>query len=219
MTTHLRPVDEAVTPSTGSAHPRRAAARSLLVLAVPTVVYFAVRPSVGTDAVALAIAGAVPLTYQVALVLWRRRVELLAVLTSVGFAVGCLVSLLAGGSSLPLKLHEAVATFVVGIVLLAAVLIRRPLPVGRLLKVARADRPLDTTLSVMVGGFLVLHALLHVALAVSLSTPTYLVAGRILNSTTLAVGALCLYVYVRRARRHAIGDRLPPTSKPSRSDR
>jgi cytochrome c oxidase assembly factor CtaG len=57
-------------------------------------------------------------------VLWRRRVDLWAVLTSAGFALGCIASLLAGGSSLPLKLHEAAAVFLVGVILLGAVLAR-----------------------------------------------------------------------------------------------
>jgi hypothetical protein len=101
----------------------------------------------------------------IVLVVFRRRIDLWAVLTAVGFAFGRLASLLAGGSSLPLKLHEAAVTFVLGIVLLGAVLARRPLPVGRVVKVPHADRAVDAALSVMIGGFLVLHALLHVALA------------------------------------------------------
>jgi hypothetical protein len=123
--------------------------------------------------------------------------------SSIGFALGCLASLLAGGSSLPLKLHEAAVTFALGLVLLGAVLIRRPVPMGRLLRVPGADRRLDATLSVMVGGFLILHALLHVALAVSMSTTTYVVAGRIVNWATIALGATALYAYLRRVRRSA----------------
>jgi hypothetical protein len=49
-------------------------------------------------------------------------------------------------------------------VLLVAVLVRRPLPVGRVLKVPHTTRAVDAALGVMVGGFLVLHALLHLAL-------------------------------------------------------
>ena len=51
----------------------------------------------------------------------------------------------------------------------------------------------------MIGGFLVLHALLHVALAVTLSTTSYLVMSRIVNWGTIAVGVLCLSAYLRRA--------------------
>jgi hypothetical protein len=58
-------------------------------------------------------------------------------------------------------------------------------------------------LSVLVGGFLVLHALLHLALAVLLPTSTYVVAGRLINWATIGLGAATLYGYLRRARRPA----------------
>lgn len=180
---------------------RRQIVRVLAAPLVSVAVYFAVRPPVGSDAAALAVAGVLPAAYAIAVALVRRRAEPWAVLTSAGFAVGCIVSLLAGGSSLPLKLHEASVTFVLGTIVLVAALFRRPLPVGRVLKVPRADAVIDTTLSVMVGSFLVLHALLHLALAVILSTSGYLIAGRVVSWATLGVGALCLYAYLRRLRR------------------
>jgi len=62
----------AVAPVTGVTG-RRQAARLLAVAAVPTIVYFAVRPLVvHSDAAGLAIAGAVPAAWTIALVLWRR---------------------------------------------------------------------------------------------------------------------------------------------------
>jgi hypothetical protein len=184
----------------------RQAARFLAAPTVALIVYFAVRPFVHSDAAGLAVAGAVPAAWTIALVLGRRRVDLWAVLTSVGFALGCIASLLAGRSSLPLKLYEAAITFLLGVILLGAVLVRRPLPIGRVLKVPHADRRLDATLNAMIGAFLVLHALLHLALALALAltlpTATYLVAGRAVNWAATGAGALCLYSYLHRARRH-----------------
>jgi hypothetical protein len=180
---------------------RHKALRVLTVPAVSAIVYFAVRPAVGSDTAGLAIAGAVPAAYTIVAVLLTRRAELWAAATAAGYALGCLASLLAAGSSLPLKLHEAAVTFVLGVVLLGAALARRPLPMSRVLKVPRADRATDTALSVMTGGFLVLHALLHLALALTLSTAAYLTAGRAVSWAALAVGALCLYSYLRRLRR------------------
>lgn len=177
------------------------AARLVALVAVPLIVYFLVRPSVASDAAGLAIAGAVAVSYTIALMLIRRRVDLWAVLTSVGFAIGGVASVLADGNTLPLKLHEAAVTFVLGVILLCAVLARRPLPVGRVLKVCHADRYLDMTLSVMIGSFLVLHALLHLGLALTLSTDSYLTLGRVVGWSTLGVAAACLYGYLRRLRR------------------
>lgn len=103
-------------------------------------------------------------------------------------------------SSLPLKLHEAFITFGIGLILVIAVLIRRPIPIARLLRVPTGDNQLDRSLGVIVGGFLVMHALLHFALAVSLSTNSYLVAGRVIDWATIALGVLGLSAYVRRIR-------------------
>jgi hypothetical protein len=115
---------------TGRRHRGEGLLRALAVPAVSAVAYFAVRPAVGSDAAGLAMAGAVPAAYTIAAVLIRHRVDLWAAVTAVGYALGCVASLLAGGSSLPLKLHEAMITFLLGVVLLVAVLARRPLPVA-----------------------------------------------------------------------------------------
>lgn len=185
--------------------------------AVSVIVYFVVRAWVASDAAGLAIAGAVPISYTIILTWIRRRVDLWAVLTSMGFAFGCVTSLLAGGSSLPLKLHEAAVTFVLGVVLLCAALARRPLPVGRFLKVLYADRHPDIALSVMIGAFLVLHALLHLVLALTLTTASYLTAGRVVDWATLGLAAVCLYSYLRRLRRDPQG-RSPGAEHPAGDD-
>lgn len=169
--------------------------RGALVMVLPLLVYGLVRPAVSSDALGLAIAAAIPVLYSIALAVARRRIDPLAGLSAVGFSVACLISVLTGGSSLPLKLHEAFVTFGVGIVLVIAALVGRPLPVARLVRVARPDRRLERSLGVIVGGFLVLHALLHVALAASLSTSSYLVAGRLINFGTIAIGVFALSAY------------------------
>lgn len=184
---------------------RLRAARLVALPALSVIAYFSVRPLLPSDAAALAIAGALPASYTIALMMVRRHVDLWAALTSVGFAIACLASLLTDGSTLPLKLHEAVITFVVGVLLLCASLARRPLPLGQVLKVTHSDRSLDTALSVMIGSFLVLHALLHVVLAVTLSTDSYLTIGRIVDLATIGAGVACLHGYLRRLRHDSRG--------------
>jgi hypothetical protein len=76
--------------------------------------------------------------------------------------------------------------------------------------VPHADRRLDATLSAMIGAFLVLHALLTLTLALTLPTATYLVTGRAVNWAVIGAGALCLYTYLRRARRYTPGRRARP---------
>lgn len=179
---------------------KQALRRAVLLMVSPLVVYAVVRPIVSSDALGLAIAAAIPVLYSIVLAFVRRRIDPVAGLSAVGFSVACLISVLTGGSSLPLKLHEAFITFGIGVVLIIAVLIQRPVPIARLLRVPSPDRHIDSSIGAIVGGFLILHALLHFALAASLSTSSFLVAGRIIDWGTIAVGGLCLSVYLRRAR-------------------
>jgi hypothetical protein len=181
----------------------RRAMRALAMPVLSMVLFFVVRPFVGSDAAGLAISGALPTAYLVVTAITQRKADPWAALTVLGFALACVATLLAGGSSLPLKLHEAAVTFVLGVVLLVAVLVRRPLRIGALLKVPAADRGDDAALSVMVGGFLVLHALLHLALALTMSTTMFLTVGRVVSWGTLAVGGFALYAYLRRLRQRS----------------
>lgn len=175
---------------------------SLVVNVVaPALVYLLVRPSVSSDSAGLAIAGAIPVIFIVVTLLWQRRVDFLALLATVGFAIGCLASVLLGGNLLPLELHDAVVTFSVGVVLLCAVLIRRPIPLGKLFRVPDPRRQLDASLGAMVGGFLVLHALLRLTLALTLPTSTFVVTSRAVGWGTIALGAFCLRAYLNPRRR------------------
>jgi hypothetical protein len=182
------------------ANRRRQMRHAALLMLLPVLVYAAVRPLVSSDALGLAIAGGVPTLYSLALALVRRQADPVALVSAVGFGVACAVSLLSGGSSLPMKLQEAPITFGVGSVMLVAVLIRRPFPVGRVLRIPSASKRIDSSLGAVIGVFLMLHALVHVALAVALSTSAYLVTSRILDTGTLVAGLVGLNVYVRRVR-------------------
>jgi hypothetical protein len=179
---------------------RRSLRRAIPLMVLPVVLYGLIRPHVSSDALALGIAGGVPLLYSLGVAIVCRTIDYVALVSAVGFSVACVVSFLVGGGSLPLKLHEAMITFAVGLVLLVAVLVRRPFPVGQLLRVPCATKHTNSALGAMIGGFLVLHALLHVTLAVSLSTSSYLIAARLVDWGTLAIGIIGLWAYVRRLR-------------------
>jgi hypothetical protein len=176
--------------------------RLAVAVVAPAVAYGVVRPMVGSDAAALAAAGAIPLGYNVVLAVSRRRIDRLGVLSALSLALGCLLSALLHGDALPLKLKLASVTFVVGVILLTGVLVRRPIPLGRMLRIPPSLR-IDSTLGALIGGFLVLHALLHLALAVLLSTQAYVVASPIIDWGTLGLGFLALRAYVRRLPRDA----------------
>jgi len=172
--------------------------RSVLVMLAPVLVYAIVRPMVSSDALGLGIAGAVPIIYSIGLGIACRRIDLLVLLSAVSFSIACLVSLLTGGSSLPLKLQEAPITFAIGMVLLIAPMIGHPIPLARLMRVPSPNKNIDSSLGVLLGGFLVLHALLHLTLAVSLSTSSFLVLSKVIDWGTVALGIPALSIYGRR---------------------
>lgn len=172
--------------------------RTVLLMGAPLVAYALARPLVSTDALGLAIAAAIPVLYSIGLAVVKHRIDLIAALSTLGFALACLISVLTGGSSLPLKLHEALVTFGIGVVVLIAVLIHRPVPLARLLRISSPTKQVDSSLGAIVGSFLVLHALVHFALAASLSTSSYLTAGRAIDWSTIGLGVLALSAYRRR---------------------
>ncbi len=193
---------------------RSALRRAAVLAAAPLAVYALARPIVKPDALALGIAGTIPVIYSVALAVVSRRIDPLALVTAIGFALACAVSVATGGSSLALKLHEAAITFTVGLVVLGAVLIGRPFPLAVPLRIPSPTKAIDGSLGVIVGAFLMLHALLHLVLAVSLSTGSYLAASRLVNWGTLAVGIAALSMSGRRLRARVPGWRQGPQVGP-----
>lgn len=175
--------------------------RALPLLVGPVLVYAVVRPLVSSSTLALGIAGAIPVLYSIVLAVVRRRIDLFALVSGVGFSVACLVSVLSGGSSLPMKVDEAVITFGIGLVLLTAAAIRRPIPMAKLLRIPTPTKKIDGPLGVAVGGFLVLHALVHIALAVSLSTSSYVVTSRVVDWGTIALAVFGIAAYRRHVSR------------------
>jgi hypothetical protein len=119
-----------------------------------------------------------------------KRRSVLVMLAAVSFSIAGVVSLLTGGSSLPLKLQEAPITFVIGLVLLIAPMIGRPIPLARLMRVPSPNKNIDSSVGVLIGGFLVLHALLHLTLAVSLSTSSFVVLSKVIDWGTVALAIL-----------------------------
>jgi intracellular septation protein A len=173
-------------------------ARGMLLLGLaPAAIYFVAHLVVSSTTVCLALGGGIPMLYQLAECLRGRRPQTLALLSSVGFCVAGIVALATGGSSLPLKLYDPLITFGFGAVLVGAVVMGRPLPVGRFVKVPAEKH---RALGLLLGGFLVAHAMLTVVLAVSLPTSTYVALSKTVGWGTIALGVVGLSTYCRRQR-------------------
>ncbi|MGZ6388093.1 MAG: VC0807 family protein [Ktedonobacterales bacterium] len=184
----------------------RLAPRLIVNFICAPVAYMLLRPQVNSDAIALAIAGAVPIAWTIAFLASRRRFDPIGALAVVGFGVALLVSAFTGGSPLPLKLHwEFLLTGAIGLAFLVSVALRRPLlPVvlrllGRGSTVSSRSPNAVTTL---IGATLLLAAVTHVFLALTLPTATYLLASRVVSWAIYGTGITVLFMYLRRLQAH-----------------
>lgn len=196
-------------PAGGEASPspraglwRRIGPSIVISTIVPLAVYTALRPHVGSDATALLVAAAVPAVFTLAKLVWLRRFDPIGVVAVCGFAVAALVLVVTGGNPIALKLHEALLTGPLGLVLLASAAIGKPLHRVVLRMAARRNPALEraarlssTVVTVLLGATMTLHALVLLMLAVSLPTQTYLEVSRPAGLAVLAVGVGSLVWY------------------------
>jgi hypothetical protein len=177
--------------------------RAAIAFGSPVVVFALIRPYLASEALSLGIAGSIPVLYALFIAFTETRVDPLAFLSAAGFVLACGLSAATGGGSLPLKLHEAFITGGIGLVLITAAALGRPLPLAHRLKITNETPQMDGVLSAIMGLFLLLHALLHLVLAVSLPTRDYLVVSRAVSWGTIGLGVLALSIFVRHARTSA----------------
>lgn len=163
---------------------------------VPLVLVILLRSIYHNDTIALAIAGLIPIVRTAVIVVWRRRIDWIGVLGVLGFAGAFTVSTLSGGSSLPLKLYHPVVTGVIGLTFLGSVAIGKPLMViilqtfthsgiERLSNLESRKKLTNTT--VLVGFVFIIEAVIHIVMALTLSTVTYLFMSRIVTLVGILV--------------------------------
>lgn len=201
-----------------SSHPpsRRPAPRLIAGLAVPVIAFFVILRLVGNATGALAITDAIPLLWVLGYGIWRRRVEPIGLIAVAVFALALVLTIVFGGSPLPLELRRSWFPGVVGLACLISLAARRPLLVIVVAKVAAArsqetDEPgadLDspgarrslTVMTAIIGVTGTADAIAQIVLALTVSTSTFVVVARVASyaiiGSGLAVGAL----YVRRVR-------------------
>jgi hypothetical protein len=191
---------------------RRLLPSVLLNAAVPLLGYALLRPRVGSDAVALAIAGAVPVAVTVAKFAVRRKVDPIGVVALLAFGVALVVMALSGGNPLVLKLHDAVVTGPLGVVCLVSVAVRRPLHRVVIQLLARRDprlrlalrnpatRRASMVMTALVGTVLVVHALVLLALALTEPTGTFLALSKPVGWSIIGTGIVAMLWYRNRLR-------------------
>jgi hypothetical protein len=193
------------TDDPGPRHPALPAllARVLLNAGIPLALYLVLQPVVG-DVAALAIGAAVPAALTGVELAWRRRLDPIGTVALLGFAVVLAVFALTGGDPLVVKLHDAVLTGPLGIVLLASAAVRRPLlvvawPLVRRGRPAPPRRVLAGA-TVLAGAVMTVHAALVLVLALALPTAVFLAVARPVGWAVIAIGVLIGWVYRTRLR-------------------
>jgi|GEM_PF-3531724 len=174
---------------------------------VPLPVYFALL-SYTNVITALAAASAIPVVHTLALFAWRRQVNWLGILAIIGFAGGLTTALL-GGGVLSLKIYGPVITAALGAVFLISAAVKRPFLIAILngLNVGdpqRFEKPLirrrATVITIGFGVVFFYDAIIHVILALTLPTDTYVVADRLLTLSTILLLVFVVRVVMRRIR-------------------
>jgi hypothetical protein len=169
----------------------RAVARRMVTSTVvagiaPFVTYLVVRPQVESNAMALAITFAVPVAWAGFAALWHGRLDLDGSLTIGAYGLALVVTVLSGGSALPLELRAAAETGAVGVACLVSVVLRQPLLLLGLRVMARRGgrrngkwhgavvppklRHTFSVVTVIVGVGFLIEAASQVALALVLPT-------------------------------------------------
>lgn len=185
--------------------------RLLINLAAPLLVYVLLRPHVHSDITALVAGAAIPAAYTAGVMLLRRRLDAIGAFAVSCFAIGLVVVLITGGSELAFKLREDIWTGPLGLACLISVAAGRPMFSVALRIAARRDtqiaeriaaprtRRISTVTTGVVGVILLVHALVMVALALTVSTTTFLALSRPLSLAIVGGGLAPLVWWIRRA--------------------
>ena len=225
-------VGRATPPSTDSADqdeawdpglpPLRAIAPSAIGGAVvPLAVFYLVRPHVGSDATALALAGIPAAMWVTTQWIRRRTLDPIGAIVLSGFAVGLAVSYALGGNAFVLKVRDSAFTLFFGVgSLVTAKFGQRPLTfyVGRALTAGsdthRAKlynelwevppaRATFRIINLVWGVGLVGDAVARVLLAANLSTKTFVAVSPVIGLVFIGGMSVCTFWIVRRSRHSA----------------
>jgi hypothetical protein len=198
----------------------------VISFAVPLLAYDLIRPHVGSSALALALAGAIPVVYTLATLAVTRRLNPVAVVGVISFGLGVLVSWASGGSALALELEDPVLFGLIGAAFLGSLAVGRPLHtvilrwLGRgnpqyAAIASRAERKTSVVVTAIIGVTLLAHSAAVAVLALTQSTGTFVNLQHAVGLPVFALGLACLLFYRSRLQaRQARQARPVPEGRP-----
>ncbi len=180
-----------------------------LNFAGPLLAYHLIRPHTSSSAMALALAGSVPVVYTLSILAIQRRLSPLGMIGMATFGIGAMVSWASGGNTLAMELQDPAVTGLFGLACLGSVATRRPLHriilrwIGRsnphYADVANRAQTRNSMISTTIIGLAFLgHAVALTILALSESTNTFLALQQPVGLPILALGIAGLFVYGTR---------------------
>jgi hypothetical protein len=191
---------------------------------LPLLLYAWLRPLLASDAIALAITGSIPAIQTVALWVGRRRLDWIGAYAALGFSLALVVSVFLAGNAILLEVHGSLLTGIIGLVLLVSVAMRKPLlepvlqafaergPQGSSISGRASIDPVGgqrlarhiPVITTVLGLAFFANAVVHIVLALTLPTATFLVVSRL---ATLAIlgGGVALLAWMRRRKASLVG--------------
>jgi len=194
--------------------PQLSPRRLLAGLVLPLAAYLLIRALIGSATGALAITEAIPATWVLFLMIARRRVDPIALVSVLTVAVAFAAYALTGGDPVALKLRRGAVTGTLGIAALASVGLGRPLLLLVSVHIAKlnpgrqpeiearladpARRRALTMLTAIVGLTLAIDGASQIALALTVPTGMFVADSTAVRILVLGTGLVATTVFIRR---------------------
>jgi hypothetical protein len=202
--------------------------RLLAGLVLPLAAYLLIRAAIGSATGALAITEAVPATWLLVVGIARRRLDPLAIVSTVTVAIALAAYALTGGDPLALKLRRGAVTGTLGIAALASVALGRPLLLVLAERIAKLNpdrrpeiqarladpdrRRAMTILTAIVGLTFTLDGASQIALALTVPTRMFVADSTATRIVVLGTGLLVTAWYLRHQKEQRGKGHRPPAS-------
>jgi len=187
--------------------------RLLAALLMPLALYFVLRLMIGSATEALALTEAIPAAWLLVVGIVRRRLDPVAIVSTVTVAIALAAYAATGGDPIALKLRHGAVTGVLGMAALASVALGRP----ALLMVAQRRAELDsvrrpeieaklaepqrrralTTMTLLIGLILAIDGVVQIALALTVPTGAFVADSTAGHIMVFVPGAAVLVWYFR----------------------
>jgi hypothetical protein len=189
-------------------------------LVLTWIAYLIIRALTGSSVGALIITDAVPSTWLLVVMIARRRIDPIAVLSAATVLIALAAYALTGGDPLAIKLRRGAVTGTMGVAALASVALGRPILLVVAQSVARlntdspemaarltepARRRAITILTAIIGATFALDGASQIVLALTVPTGMFVADSTAARIVVLGTGLVICVQYLRRQKANRAG--------------